>query len=77
MRRTRAWFTGDTFGLGYREMVNAQRPLGHCRPPTPVQFEPEPLQASVERLLAREPQRVYVTHYGRVPDAAARSGRCC
>ena len=28
--RTRTWFTGDTFGLGYPEMVNRQRPLGHA-----------------------------------------------
>ena len=35
---------------------------------TPVQFEPELLQASVQRLLAAEPECMYLTHYGRVGD---------
>jgi glyoxylase-like metal-dependent hydrolase (beta-lactamase superfamily II) len=66
--RTRTWFTGDTFGLGYPEMVNRQ---GRWVTPTaaPVQFDPEPLKASVARLLAREPAALCVTHYGRVPYA--------
>jgi glyoxylase-like metal-dependent hydrolase (beta-lactamase superfamily II) len=66
--RTCTWFTGDTFGLGYSEMVNGN---GHWVTPTaaPVQFDPEPLKASVSRLLAREPRALCVTHYGRVPCA--------
>ena len=38
---------------------------------TPVQFEQEPLRHSVQRLLAYEPQRMYLTHYGCVGDSAA------
>jgi glyoxylase-like metal-dependent hydrolase (beta-lactamase superfamily II) len=61
------WFTGDTFGLSYREFDTAQ---GAWIMPTstPVQFEPEALHASVKRLLAQQPQCLYVTHYGRVDD---------
>ena len=33
---------------------------------TPVQFEPEALKATVMRLLAFEPLRRYLTHYGAV-----------
>lgn len=33
---------------------------------TPVQFEPDVLRASVQRLLARQPDCMYLTHYGRV-----------
>jgi glyoxylase-like metal-dependent hydrolase (beta-lactamase superfamily II) len=64
--RTRSWFTGDTFGLSYPELVNAN---GRWITPTsaPVQFEPEQLQASVSRLLERAPAALCVTHYGRVP----------
>ncbi len=64
---SRGWFTGDTFGLSYREFDTAQ---GAWIVPTstPVQFEPELLQASVQRLLAAEPACMYLTHYGRVDD---------
>ncbi len=64
---SRGWFTGDTFGLSYREFDTAQ---GAWIVPTstPVQFEPEALRASVKRLLAADPQCMYLTHYGRVGD---------
>ena len=35
---------------------------------TPVQFEPEALRSSVQRLLDAQPQCMYLTHYGRVTD---------
>lgn len=63
--RSQGWFTGDTFGLSYREFDTA---AGAWVLPTstPVQFEPEALRASINRLLAREPQCMYLTHFGRV-----------
>lgn len=66
---SRGWFTGDTFGLSYRELDSAQ---GAFIVPTtsPVQFEPEALHASIDRLMAREPEAMYLTHYGRVRDTA-------
>ena len=62
---SRGWFTGDTFGLSYREFDTDQ---GAWIMPTstPVQFEPELLQLSVQRLLASEPACMYLTHFGRV-----------
>ena len=67
--RSRGFFTGDTFGLSYREFDTAQ---GAWLLPTttPVQFEPELLRASVQRLLAFEPDCMYLTHYGRIGDVA-------
>ncbi len=66
-QRSRCWFTGDTLGLSYREFDS---PRGAFVLPTtsPVQFEPEPLKASIRMLLEREPQAAYLTHYGRVED---------
>jgi len=66
--RTCTWFTGDTFGLSYPELVSAR---GRWVTPTsaPVQFDPEPLKDSVARLLARQPAALCVTHFGRVPNA--------
>ncbi len=65
--RSRAWFTGDTFGLSYRELDSAR---GAFIIPTssPVQFDPEPLKQSIARMLTFEPQAMFLTHYGRVGD---------
>jgi len=64
---SRGWFTGDTFGLSYRDHDTA---AGAMMLPTttPVQFDPPALRASVARLLARRPRWMYLTHYGRVGD---------
>jgi glyoxylase-like metal-dependent hydrolase (beta-lactamase superfamily II) len=68
--RTRGFFTGDTFGLSYREFDNAD---GAWVLPSsvPTQFEPEALRASVRRLLAQLPQCLYLTHFGRLTSVAA------
>ena len=62
---TRGWFTGDTFGIAYPEFDG---PQGRWIFPTstPVQFEPEALRGSVQRLLAAEPRCMYLTHFGKV-----------
>jgi glyoxylase-like metal-dependent hydrolase (beta-lactamase superfamily II) len=62
---SRSWFTGDTFGMAYPEFRCGERPWP-LPTTTPVQFEPEALRASIERLLSYEPERVYVTHFGGV-----------
>jgi glyoxylase-like metal-dependent hydrolase (beta-lactamase superfamily II) len=65
--RSRGWFTGDTFGLSYREFDTDQ---GAWIMPTstPVQFEPQALRASVERTMAAQPEHLYLTHFSRVSD---------
>ena len=67
--RSRSWFTGDTFGLSYRELDSANGPF-ILPTSSPVQFEPEAMQASIARMLAESPQAMYVTHFGRVTDVA-------
>jgi glyoxylase-like metal-dependent hydrolase (beta-lactamase superfamily II) len=64
---TRGWFTGDTFGISYREFDGPQGAwiFPTC---TPVQFEPELLQGSIRRLLAEDPACIYLTHFGCVGD---------
>ena len=64
---TNGWFTGDTFGLSYREFDTAN---GAFLLPTttPIQFDPEVLKASVRKLVADKPDYMYLTHYGRVGD---------
>lgn len=65
--RTRGFFTGDTFGLSYREFDTAQGPW-LLPTTTPVQFEPDKLRESVLRLLSYQPACMYLTHYSRVRD---------
>lgn len=67
---SRGWFTGDTFGLSYREFDVDGRPWA-LPTTTPVQFEPEPLKASLQRMLGFEPLRMYLTHYGAVGQSQA------
>lgn len=65
--RSRGFFTGDTFGLSYREFDTPEGPW-LMPTTTPVQFDPDALRASVERLLSYKPTAMYLTHYGRVED---------
>ena len=65
--RSRGFFTGDTFGLSYREFDTV---AGAWIMPTttPIQFEPEAMRQSIERMVAYAPDWLYLTHYGRVGD---------
>jgi glyoxylase-like metal-dependent hydrolase (beta-lactamase superfamily II) len=63
--RANVCFTGDVFGLSYRDFDTANGPF--ILPTTsPVQFDPPALHASINRLLALQPAAMYLTHYGRV-----------
>jgi len=62
---SRSMFTGDTFGLSYRELASA-RGAFILPTTTPVQFEPEALLASIDRLVAHAPAAMLLTHYSRV-----------
>jgi glyoxylase-like metal-dependent hydrolase (beta-lactamase superfamily II) len=62
-------FTGDTFGISYRAFDTAAGPWLFA-PTTPVAFDPQTWQRSLDRLLALEPVAAFLTHYGRI-DAPA------
>ena len=63
--RSRGVFTGDTFGLSYRDFDTAAGPW-IMPTTTPVQFQPEALRRSIGRIVALDPACLYLTHYGRV-----------
>ena len=65
--RSRAFFTGDTFGLSYREFDTDQGAF-ILPTSTPVQFEPDALKASITRMLGYQPRQMFLTHFGRVTD---------
>lgn len=63
--QSRGWFTGDSFGLSYREFDGPEGP--YLFPTTtPVQFEPEAWLQTLQRFLAVDPAYMFLTHYGRV-----------
>jgi len=64
---SKSFFTGDTFGLAYESLDTAQ---GRFIIPTttPVQFEPEALKASIHRLMSKQPEGMYLTHFGYITD---------
>ncbi|HEY7922098.1 MAG TPA: MBL fold metallo-hydrolase [Vicinamibacteria bacterium] len=70
---SRSMFTGDTFGLAYRELASDR---GRFVMPTttPVQFEPEALVASIDRLVGHQPQAMLLTHYSRVTEIERLAG---
>lgn len=65
--KTRGIFTGDMFGLSYRELdVDGRQFIFPTT--TPTQFEPEAMCQSIKRLLALDPAAMYLTHYSRLDD---------
>lgn len=63
--RSASIFTGDTFGVSYRELDT--NGLEFVFPTTsPVQFDPEAAHASIDRLMALQPEQAFLTHYGRI-----------
>lgn len=67
---SQGWFTGDSFGLCYRELNVGSRPWA-LPTTTPVQFDPTTLRQTYQRLLAFQPQCVYLTHFGKRSEVAA------
>ena len=61
----RVIFAGDTMGISYRKFDGPNGPF--VFPTTsPVQFDPEALHQSIDRLMDIDPKSVFVTHFGRI-----------
>ncbi len=58
-------FTGDTFGISYREFDSPKGPFLFATT-TPVQFDPDAWYGTLDRLLALGAQRVFLTHFSGV-----------
>jgi len=65
--QSRGVFTGDSFGVSYREL-DTSRGAFIIPTTTPIDFDPEAAHWSVDRILACEPDHVYLTHYSRVDE---------
>lgn len=67
-------FTGDTFGISYRAFDTAAGPWLFA-PTTPVAFDPDAWQQSLDRMLAFAPTAAFLTHYCRIDDPAQQVGQ--
>jgi glyoxylase-like metal-dependent hydrolase (beta-lactamase superfamily II) len=62
---TGSMFTGDTFGVSYREFDKGNEV--YIFPSTsPIQFDPEALIKSIEKLITYRPKRVCLTHFSAI-----------
>jgi glyoxylase-like metal-dependent hydrolase (beta-lactamase superfamily II) len=64
---SRTLFTGDTFGISYREFDGPNGAFVFATT-SPTQFDPAQLHASVDRILALDADQAFLTHYSRVGD---------
>lgn len=64
---SRGVFTGDSFGVSYRELDTAN---GEFIFPTttPTHFDPDAAHKSVDRIMSCDPESLFLTHYSRVTD---------
>jgi glyoxylase-like metal-dependent hydrolase (beta-lactamase superfamily II) len=62
-------YTGDTFGLGYRELIRDGEPL-LVATTTPVAFDPDAWFDSLDRMMALDPSACCLTHFGRIDGPA-------
>lgn len=64
---SRGVFTGDSFGVSYRELDTAD---GEFIFPTttPIHFDPPEAHKAIDRIMSLHPDSVYLTHYSRVTD---------
>lgn len=60
-------FTGDSFGLAFSEL-DGERGRFVYLTTTPVQFEPDAMHTSIDRLLSYQPSGMFVTHFGELRD---------
>ena len=70
---SRSFFTGDTFGVSYREFdVSGMEFVFPTT--TPVQFDPVAAHASLDRLMSYDPDHAFLTHYGRISHLPRHAG---
>lgn len=71
-RRSGHVFTGDNFGLSYRELDTDGRQFIFPTT-TPIQFDPRALHDSLDLIMSYRPEAVYLTHFSQVKDVAAKA----
>lgn len=66
-RQTRSVFTGDSFGLSYREFDTDKGEFIYPTT-TPIHFDPPEAHKAIDRIMGLRPEQLLLTHYSRVTD---------
>ena len=64
-KSTKSMFTGDTFGVSYRDL-DCGGEIYILPSTSPVQFDPEVLVQSINRIMEFKPERVCLTHFSAI-----------
>ena len=64
---SRGVFTGDSFGISYRECDTANGEFIYPTT-TPASFDPDEAHKAVDRIMACKPRYLYLTHYSRITE---------
>ena len=62
---TKSMFTGDTFGISYRDL-DMDSEVYIFPSTSPVQFDPDALIKSINRIMEFKPERVCLTHFSAI-----------
>ena len=64
---SRSVFTGDSFGLSYRELDTTKGEFIYPTT-TPIHFDPPEAHKAIDRIMSFDPEQLLLTHYSRVTD---------
>lgn len=68
-QQTNSVFTGDTLGVAYKALRNKHHAFV-APTTTPVQFNPDALHASIDKVMSYKPSMLYLTHYSALQPSA-------
>ncbi len=70
--KTDGIFTGDSFGIGYRDLnIKGQFVIWSA---TPTQFDPDESRKTIDRIASCGAKQAYLTHFGVLDDLSAAAG---
>lgn len=70
---TKALFAGDAFGISFPWMKDSQGRRWSFPSASPVQFSPEAMASTIDRIISLSPARIFLTHFGEVNEIIANS----
>ena len=64
-KKSNGIFSGDTFGLSYPQLTTKAGRFIFATT-TPVQFDPDALLSSIDKIMAKKPDKIYLTHFSEI-----------
>ncbi|MGK0272544.1 MAG: glyoxylase-like metal-dependent hydrolase (beta-lactamase superfamily II) [Cocleimonas sp.] len=64
-KQSNGLFSGDTFGLSYPQLTTDVGRFIFATT-TPVQFDPDALLSSIDKIMTKNPEKIYLTHFSEI-----------